>query len=470
VDPENRNEKDNEANRHRVIRGGSWFLGPLGSRSSARAFYDQPAAACYLGFRVVREATDQEASRFENPHAVWSAAKKQVEAAGGNFYSLNRIPHVRFDENVTADDLVALSQLPGVHRIQRLRAEPFTQAHIDALARMSGLEHLQISRDIGLGDGDLSGLGSLARLSELSLGNENGLTDKHVEQLGGLTSLVTFQIGGLNGRFSDAGLRRLNRNRKLRELRLYEVSIDGSFLDAFEGIPLRSLTVHRRAHDEAASWDDTSSTLLAKTVPHLTSLSFNRQLITDAGLVGLEKLSRLNRLDLGECPNLSEEAVARLLASSPRLSDLTLRSVEAGDRVAAQIPRIYFLKRFRINSKLLTDRGMEQIARSRTLVELEFGDGCANITPAGVGRLGLMPNLEKLRLSGSGMIGEGIEGLARAPALKDFSFHGEGLCEELIETLSRLKHLEKIEIRGGDFETWKPKIEQAAPAARILKR
>jgi len=39
----------------RVVRGGSWMLGPIGARSSIRAYWDAEGGANYIGFRVVRE-------------------------------------------------------------------------------------------------------------------------------------------------------------------------------------------------------------------------------------------------------------------------------------------------------------------------------------------------------------------------------------------------------------------------------
>jgi len=42
----------------RSLRGGSWYTGPLQSRSSVRAFAEASDAFSYIGFRVVRDASD----------------------------------------------------------------------------------------------------------------------------------------------------------------------------------------------------------------------------------------------------------------------------------------------------------------------------------------------------------------------------------------------------------------------------
>ena len=54
VDPLN-TEKENDIAKLRIVRGGSWFNGPMVVRSAARGFYDAPESAAYIGFRVVRE-------------------------------------------------------------------------------------------------------------------------------------------------------------------------------------------------------------------------------------------------------------------------------------------------------------------------------------------------------------------------------------------------------------------------------
>jgi formylglycine-generating enzyme required for sulfatase activity len=54
VDPRNDDDAADDGD-WRVIRGGSWANGPLLCRSGTRGFFDASDAACYLGFRIVRE-------------------------------------------------------------------------------------------------------------------------------------------------------------------------------------------------------------------------------------------------------------------------------------------------------------------------------------------------------------------------------------------------------------------------------
>jgi formylglycine-generating enzyme required for sulfatase activity len=56
VDPLNETPWSN-AGDWRVIRGGSWFNSPVQCRSSVRGFFEADEAACYIGFRVVRESS-----------------------------------------------------------------------------------------------------------------------------------------------------------------------------------------------------------------------------------------------------------------------------------------------------------------------------------------------------------------------------------------------------------------------------
>ena len=48
-------KKENEFAELRIVRGGSWYNGPMVVRSAARGFFDAPDAASYIGFRIVKE-------------------------------------------------------------------------------------------------------------------------------------------------------------------------------------------------------------------------------------------------------------------------------------------------------------------------------------------------------------------------------------------------------------------------------
>jgi formylglycine-generating enzyme required for sulfatase activity len=58
IDPLNVKASDDHGD-WRVIRGGAWCNGPILCRSATRGFFDATDAACYVGFRVAREAASR---------------------------------------------------------------------------------------------------------------------------------------------------------------------------------------------------------------------------------------------------------------------------------------------------------------------------------------------------------------------------------------------------------------------------
>jgi len=302
VDPVNHSEKDSAANEFRVVRGGSWYLGPLSVRCSARNFFEGTGAAAYIGFRVVREATREEKRRYGNPYDVYQTNLEALQKFGASFQPLNRAAEIHLPRKPVTPALIrAIAGIPGLHRIKGVEADPFTQEHINALAQIDRIEILSL-RGNGLANVDLSAFAKAQPAIENLDFSSTGVTDAHLGQLSPIQTLRHVTMSCAPDAITDAGLRRLAGNSKLRSLRIHHAEVSGTFLEAFVGLPLKSLAVNGARNPEAAGgWTRSGSAALARFVPGLIELGLARHDFRDADLEPLKSLERLGSLDLSGC-------------------------------------------------------------------------------------------------------------------------------------------------------------------------
>ena len=114
IDPINQSEPQTETNAFRTIRGGSWYNGPIICRSSNRTRWDETDAACYLGFRVVREAAPEISTTARESLESELAARKIVAEAGGLFTAGRGLElHLQLEgEALSPEALQALASIP----------------------------------------------------------------------------------------------------------------------------------------------------------------------------------------------------------------------------------------------------------------------------------------------------------------------------------------------------------------------
>ena len=475
VDPLNTSEKDSDFNERRSLRGGSWYLGPLSARTSARNFFDAEVGAAYIGFRVVQDAPDDIVKKYVNPYKVYLANIQKLTSFGVRMSPINRSAQIHPPNTpLTLDVAKAITSIPGVHIMGTCLAEPWTPELIDIFSNADGLHRIGF-RGKGFESVDLTQFAQQqSELTNLDM-NANGLSDIHFQQLGHLTSLTDVSISCQPGAISDQGLKFLTNNPNLRTLRLWDTEATGEFITAFQTPSLLYLNVsYSRSSEAKGGWSKEGCQNLVKFLPRLVELSFSNQKFTDADIEPLAKLSRLSNFSLESCSNLTDEGIANLLRQLPRLSSLNLANTKAGNASANIIPKLYFLRQLRMESTGLTDASIEQISRSRSLRSIHLeSDGEVLYTAKALASLWRIPNLESLRIDAPISLGEEFENFTAAPAVKELTLHQNSLTPQLLKNLPRLGTLERINItRATDdqFNEWKQKVAEVNPRLKVQKR
>jgi len=475
VDPINTSEKDSDFNERRTLRGGSWYLGPLSARTSARNVFDAEVGAAYIGFRVVHDAPAEVLKEYDNPYKAYHANIQKLTDFGARMSPINRSAQIHPpDKPLTLDMAQTITAIPGVHILGTMRGEPWTQEMIDTFANADALHRIGF-RGNGFESVDLTTFAKLqTELTNLDI-SAIGLSDIHFQQLGNLTSLTDVSISCQPGAISDQGLKFLTNNPKLRSLRLWDTEVTGEFLTAFQKPSLLYLNVsYSRSAQAKGGWNKAGCENLSKFLPRLVELSLSHQKFTDEEILPLTKLTRLSNFSLTDCPNLTDAGIANLISKMGRLDRLQLHNTAAGPATANVIPKLYFLRQIRMQSAGLTDASIVQMSRSRSLRSIHLeSDKEIQYTAKALASLWRIPNLESLRIDAPIALGEEFENFTAAPAVKELTLHHASLTPHLLQNLPRIGTLEKLNItRSSDeqYNAWKQKVAEVRPRLKIYKR
>ncbi|MEM7697639.1 MAG: SUMF1/EgtB/PvdO family nonheme iron enzyme [Verrucomicrobiota bacterium] len=452
IDPANHSEKNTETSEMRVIRGGSFYTGPLAARSSARGYFDAGDAAAYIGFRVVREVKETGSGGI-NLAEQYASDIELIESAGGNFRPLNREQTLSLRGVETTPEIAAaVSRIPTLYRIQDIKLEQWDQGSIDAIAGMRALYSISIQGSWG-SEADWSKLGAQRKLSQLSMPGEH-LTPRQLNQVAELSSLSRLDLGRVFGSISDEQLSRFAGSKSIESLSIYDAALSGSFLNAFSEHPRLSSLVISGLGSESVDqgWSREGSAAIQDHLPWLNFLSLAMMGMSDDALEPLKEHSRLETLELIRCPNLTDPFVADLVASLPRLEVLRLRETSVGPEVALAIPGKPFLKELTVEASDLDLTACQQIARSRILRKLDLRprDQPAPLPPGALNAFFGMTNLRELSFP-----------IASPPPI------------DSLQTLAGSPALERLVLWTRDeelFKSWEAAILEVMPTMKVNRR
>ena len=453
VDPVNESEPQTDANRFRTIRGGSWYNGPVICRSANRVGWDEPDAACYIGFRVVREAEENVSDRAKQSLEKEEQARRIITDAGGQFRSSRglslelTIKGPKFPSQV-------LPELAHIPELERLIINPeettvLTSADLAAIVAAQSLRMISFSGSWDLAKADLGQLAQLPHLEELEFSRSTSMSDGILAKLSPLTTLKSFRCYGAGGGVTDVGISAFKGNRGLEKLELFEVDASGGFLADFIDSPLSVLAVTARG-ETGGVLTDTHAKTISK-FSGLTKLELNQQgLLTDLTRLGEGPDPVMSELNLHGCSGIPASGFA-VLREMKNLRSLNLQGTSAGDEAVAAFSSIPRLQTLRIGSPNLTDTGFASLAKLFSLESLYIETSSA--TDEGVKYLGRINRLKRLDIGVPAMTGSGLGPIARLPELNDLRLRSPALTNVVFEQFARAKSLRKIRLveRG-----WQP--------------
>jgi hypothetical protein len=212
---------------------------------------------------------------------------------------------------------------------------------------------------------------------------------------------------------------------------------------------------------------DDASLQLLKDQTSIRRLNLNDSQVTSAGLRCLERMSRLEWLDLRDAPAVSDEGlkyVQRLI----RLRELLLRRTGVSDTGMAYLKDLRQLEVLDLGMTKVTDVGLKQLAgltRLRQLLfwanriedaglstihgmtKLEILDlGFAPVTDAGLENLESLSQLRYLGLRGSGLTDAGLFHISELRQLRELDLFKTGVTDAGLERLAALGRLEKVHL------------------------
>ncbi|MDV6030056.1 MAG: SUMF1/EgtB/PvdO family nonheme iron enzyme [Phycisphaera sp. RhM] len=453
VDPVNRDRPQTTTNDFHVLRGGCWYNGDLSCRSSARIPWDADDAACYVGFRIVRDADPQQSTAAREAYEAEQAAIAAIEAAGGKRFASRGLDiEVRLEgEHVDESVFQSLAKLPDLQRLRigwRDRDAKLSQDGLDAIANLKHLQVLEFKSGLGIETLDLSVLTRISALQVLRFPRDASLNDQHLAALAGFTSLREFQCFGTAGGLTDVGLSRLGRNRNLETLLAWENEATGAFLMHFQGCPLTTLASTAPFRGAGVMTDEHAANLTG--FPHLRSLTLDGQsLLSGASIERIAALDELRQLSLQRCYGITDAELFPL-AKLQQLREVNLTDSPAGDVAAKALGAIPRLESVRLGNgdsggrDGLTDAGAAELSKAFSIRDLDLTSNA--LTDQGLKSLGRINRLTRLTITSDQVTGSGLGPLTQLPDLRDLSLRTSGLEDVAFEYLASAKSVEKLRL------------------------
>jgi internalin A len=320
-----------------------------------------------------------------------------------------------------------------------LGSRDLADADLDYLKGLTGLEALSLGGTYAgpcplMGQG-LVNLQGMTKLRWLML-DFTSITDDQLAQLAPLKTLDILKLHR-NKQLTGNGLIHLQALGSLRELRFYSTPIED------EGL--------RHVAQLSA----------------LEVLSLQSTHVTDAGLISLEKLTRLRELILPD--QISDAGLAHLRPLTS-LEKLLLYSESITDAGLEHLKDLPALKSLTLSSPKVTRRGVESLLTARPALKLELSLyfttdaelaglkelpyvtslslAGAQVTDAGLAPLAGLTSLRYLNLSRTPVTDAGLLPLENPRAIKDLNLDGTAIGDEGLAHLEHLTALETLRLHG----------------------
>ncbi|MBI1310478.1 SUMF1/EgtB/PvdO family nonheme iron enzyme [bacterium] len=434
IDPLNLEKASGEGD-WRVIRGGSWFNAPVQCRSAVRGYFEASDAACFLGFRVVREAPEEVVTAARQRFAESEAARETLQGLLERFQEWRdgRLTlHLRLD-NLNDEFFAALQALDEPVDLYLHADNRLTAAGIAELAKARKLTGLLLSATgPQLSDSDFAVLESHLELELLQITGAPKLTDGLLASLRNHDRLELLHLDGQG--ITDEGLRRLPSLKQLEKLQLAGTSSQGLILEHFSDSPLRTFS--------CSGLTDQGARLLGS-FDQLRDLSLDGSPITGEGLSAIAALSWLDRLSLQNCASLRDADFA-VLGNLYDLRTAQLQHTSAGDAAVTGLTRLNNLRELQIGSEKLSDAGVRRICEIVSLHNLVLTEDASSVTDAGLADLWRLVNLRSLSIGAPRITGSGLATLDELPKLDWMQLTGPGIGDVALQHAAQSPTLQRI--------------------------
>jgi internalin A len=335
-----------------------------------------------------------------------------VIAAGGHVY-LEGLPDPYGEGGKSKDNLPA-----GPFRIVTInvygKQNVLQPEHFALFARLEALKSLDVSGSKFPGAGLARLAASKSLLSLVVVGCD--LRDADLAPLSGLSTLTDLYVGG-NAEITNVGVRSVLRIQKLGALDLRSTKVTDDGLEA-----------------------------LARSGLKLWAVNVGGTAVTDRGLQQLAGVRTLSSLSLDGAKGVTSAGLAHL-AGLRRLEQLSLTDTPVADAAVTHLRKLPHLRTLNLSHTKMTDFGLDQFAHAgMPLTELNVS--IPALTDRGVWNIARMGTLVDVDKSGTKLTDKGLERIVKLPALASLDASNTAVTNASVPILKKLKRLKSLNLVG----------------------
>jgi WD40 repeat protein len=202
---------------------------------------------------------------------------------------------------------------------------------------------------------------------------------------------------------------------------------------------------------------------LLENFPHLRSVGFSSNPITDAGLEHLGRLTELEEVNLN-WSKVTPAGVLRLIKDRKKLRRLELSGVDLHDEDLTALQPLTSLELLNLRSTLITDNGVAKLQSLTHLRILNISTNRGHISDAALEALKPMTSLERLDLDRTAITDAGLAHLKDMRQLLELQVAHTAITDAGLEHLQKLSKLRSLNSTGTKV-TWagREKLAKALP-------
>lgn len=378
---------------------------------------------------------------------------------------------IELQTNSGTFEVFEVSQLPSelftiqaVHIGHRyLKTTPIPDDVLRSLSSLQGAFDLNFYSS-GLSNRGLALLTDLPKLKYLTL-SKNSISSA------GLAHLVQFDslesLGLEYTHISDKGLLYLQKLPHLKNLRLDQTDItDRGLLNLKQHKNLETLSL-RGTHVTNAGIQH------LKEFPQLSYLTLQHTPITDEGLVGLQQFKALRTIELsgplitpdglgglGDIPNLKSIALSdfkvteTLFSNLAQIKNLESLGLPADSEISDEwlyhlhsLPKLY---RVRLGGEFLSDRGIEELSKLKSLQALTIYN--SRITDTGLANIPRSADLREFKINSQSILTDrGLKEITKLKQLRVLHIKECKISDVGLADLHQLKQLDELQITSPEI-------------------